>query len=84
MTRTDEKHILRKVFRTDIYISGKRKRGRPKYDGKMQSNETWKSTGLRANMDRVTWSRKNISHTGDPIDSIGLHEGNNKGKDEEE
>ena len=37
----------------------------------MQSNETWKSTGLRASemMDMATMSRKITSHTGDPISS---------------
>ena len=52
---------------------------------KMQSNETWKSTGLRASevMYSPTWSRKIISHTGNPNSSRPTwreHQGENTKK----
>ena len=44
-----------------------------KYDGNMQSKDTWKGmpTGLRASevMDGATRRMKSISHSGDPIGS---------------
>ena len=51
----------------------------------MQSNETWKSTGLRASemVDMATMSRKITSHTGDPL-VVGLHKWENNGGNEEE
>ena len=54
-----------------------------KPDGKTRATETCKSTEVRAGeeTDRATWSRKIISHTGDPIIVM---KGTARGKEEEE
>ena len=61
----DDEHIQSKVLRMDT--PEKRKRDRPKTRWKDMCQRYMKSTGLRAGeeMDRATWSRKIISHTGD-------------------
>ena len=58
---------LSKVLRTDI--PEKRKIGRPKTGWKETCQRGMKSTGPRAGeeLERATWSKKTISHVGDPI-----------------
>ena len=67
--RIYEEHILRKLFRTDI--PGKRGRPKIRWKDAIQPDleKYWIESERSEVMDRATWSRKIISHTGDPISS---------------
>ena len=69
MTRRNEEHIHRKVLRADIPYTGERKTVQPNARWKDGCHRDMKRTGLRAGgeLDRETWSRNIISHSGDPM-----------------